>query len=82
MRTGTSSALLQVMTLGTLYLAGRIAALGGWYLAGLLAGAALFAHQLWLIRERVPAECFRGFLNNNYFGMAVFIGIALDYLFR
>lgn len=73
---------LQVMTLGTLYLAGRIAALGGWYLAGLLAGAALFAHQLWLIRERVPAECFRGFLNNNYFGMAVFIGIALDYLFR
>ena len=24
----------------------------------------------------------RAFLNNNYFGMAVFIGIALDYLFR
>jgi hypothetical protein len=27
-------------------------------------------------------RCFDAFLNNHYFGMAVFIGIALDYLFR
>ena len=35
-----------------------------------------------LIRERKPDQCIRAFLNNNYFGMSVFIGIALDYLFR
>ncbi len=75
-------ALLQAMTLGALYLAGRMAELGPWYHAGLLAAAAFFCHQLWLIRDREPAACFRAFLNNNYVGMAVFIGIALDYLFK
>ncbi|MDQ3797792.1 MAG: 4-hydroxybenzoate octaprenyltransferase, partial [Pseudomonadota bacterium] len=28
---------------------------------------------------REPQRCFRAFLNNNYFGLAVFAGIALDY---
>ena len=45
--------------------------------------AAIFAlYQQLLIRGRKPDQCVRAFLNNNYFGMAVFIGIALDYLFR
>ena len=35
-----------------------------------------------LIRERKPDQCLRAFLNNNYFGMSVFIGIALEYLFN
>ena len=34
-----------------------------------------------LIRERKPEECLRAFLNNNYFGMAIFAGIALHYVF-
>ena len=59
-----------------------LANLGGWYLAGVLAGAGFFAYQLWLIRGREPAQCLRAFLNNNYFGMAVFSGILLDYLFH
>jgi 4-hydroxybenzoate polyprenyltransferase len=40
-----------------------------------------FAYQLWLIRGRGREACFRAFLNNNYFGMAVFIGMALEYQF-
>jgi len=45
--------------------------------------AAIFAlYEQLLIRERKPEQCFRAFLNNNYFGMSVFIGIALDYLFN
>ncbi len=75
-------AALQAMTLLSLYLAGRMLHLGSWYRAGLIAGAVFFVYQLWLIRSRERAACFRAFLNNHYFGMSVFIGILLDYQFR
>jgi 4-hydroxybenzoate polyprenyltransferase len=75
-------AVLQVMTLATLYLAGRILNMTDWYYAGLIAGACFFVYQLWLIRARDRDACFRAFLNNNYFGMSVFIGILLTYQFR
>ncbi|HEV7612125.1 MAG TPA: 4-hydroxybenzoate octaprenyltransferase [Steroidobacteraceae bacterium] len=74
-------AALQIMTLLTLYLVGRMIHTGYWYGAGLCVGAAIFAYQLWLIRARDRDSCFRAFLNNNYFGMAVFIGLALEYQF-
>jgi 4-hydroxybenzoate polyprenyltransferase len=74
-------AVLQVMTLLTLYLVGRMLNMGHWYAMGLWAGAAFFAYQLWLIRTRDRDACLRAFLNNNYFGMAVFVGMALEYQF-
>ena len=70
---------LQVMTLVTLYLVGKTIRADGWYNAGLAAGALFFIYQLWLIRDRDRDGCFRAFLNNNYFGMSVFIGLALEY---
>jgi 4-hydroxybenzoate polyprenyltransferase len=73
---------MQLMSLFGLWLAGHELQLGLWYSVG-LATAALFAlYQQFLIRNRKPEDCFRAFLNNNYFGMAVFGGIALEYLFR
>jgi 4-hydroxybenzoate polyprenyltransferase len=74
-------AVLQIMTLVTLYLVGSAIHMGHWYHAGLGAGAVFFIYQLWLIRGREREACFRAFLNNNYFGMAVFIGMALEYQF-
>jgi len=74
-------AVLQVMTLLTLYLVGRMLNMGLWYALGLWTGAAFFAYQLWLIRARDRNACLQAFLNNNYFGMAVFIGMALEYQF-
>jgi 4-hydroxybenzoate polyprenyltransferase len=74
-------AVLQIMTLVTLYLVGSAIHMGHWYHAGLWAGAVFFVYQLWLIRGREREACFRAFLNNNYFGMAVFIGMALEYQF-
>ena len=74
-------AALQAMTLLALYLAGRMLHMGVWYYAGLIAGALFFVHHLWLIRARDRASCFQAFLNNNYFGMSVFIGILLNYQF-
>jgi 4-hydroxybenzoate polyprenyltransferase len=73
---------LQVMTLATLYLVGKSIKAGAWYNAGLVAGAVFFLYQQWLIRARDRDGCFRAFLNNNYFGMSVFIGLALEYQFN
>jgi 4-hydroxybenzoate polyprenyltransferase len=75
-------AAMQAMTLFALWLAGDEAKLGAWYRAGLVAAAVLFVHQLWLIRKRETDACFRAFNNNHFVGMVVFIGLALDYLYR
>jgi 4-hydroxybenzoate polyprenyltransferase len=74
-------AMLQAMTLLALYLIGGIMRMGPWYYGGLIVGALFFIHHLWLIRARDRDACLRAFLNNNYFGMAVFLGIALNYQF-
>ena len=73
---------MQLMVLFALWLVGQEAQLGLWYRAGLAAGAAFFTYEQWLIRDREPAACFRAFNNNHYFGLVVFIGLALDYLYR
>jgi 4-hydroxybenzoate polyprenyltransferase len=75
-------AIMMAMMLFALVLAGREAGLGPWYRAGLVAAALLFAYELWLIRRREPVACFQAFNNNHFVGMVVFIGLALDYLYR
>jgi 4-hydroxybenzoate polyprenyltransferase len=73
---------MQLMALLALWFVGSEMKLGLWYRLG-LAGAAMCAlHQQFLIRERKPEDCFHAFLNSNYFGMSVFVGIGLDFLFR
>lgn len=49
------------------------------YYAGLMVAAGLIAYQYTLIRNRDRALCFKAFLHNNWVGMVVFIGIALDF---
>src|ERR1700721_887242 len=41
-------AMLQAMTLLSLYLVGGMMRMGRWYYAGLIAGAIFFVYQLWL----------------------------------
>ena len=72
-------AILQVLCVAALYLAGQAFGLGTIYKLSLLLVAALFCYHQYLIRERDPAACFRAFLHNNWVGMTVFFGIALDY---
>jgi 4-hydroxybenzoate polyprenyltransferase len=65
-----------------------MAVIGWWqmmgflYFAGLVAAAALVGYQYRLIRTRARDACFRAFLNNNWVGAAIFIGIAADLYFR
>lgn len=74
--------ILQLTVLFGLFLAGQRAGLGNWFGYGLWAGLALFAYQQKLIRRRTAKGCFRAFLNNSWFGLAIFTGIALDYVFN
>jgi len=71
-------AVMQAMALFGLWVAGRSMNAGRWYLVGLGAAALLFLYQQWLIRKRDPAACLRAFSNNNYVGLVIFVGVALD----
>jgi 4-hydroxybenzoate polyprenyltransferase len=73
---------LQAGALLLLALAGFLAQLGRWYWLGLAIAVLTALHQQYLIRRRDTDDCFRAFLNSNLFGLAVFGGILLDYLFR
>lgn len=45
-----------------------------WFAAVLIV-AVLFAVQQWRVRSRDPSACFRAFLDNNYVGLVLFLGI-------
>ncbi|MBX3616131.1 4-hydroxybenzoate octaprenyltransferase [Nitrosomonas sp.] len=49
------------------------------YYASLAVASALIAYQYSLIRNRDRALCFKAFLHNNWVGMVIFVGIALDF---
>lgn len=65
--------------LALLGIAGVATARGGIYFVGLSVALALALYQQWLIRDRGPAGCFKAFLDNNWFGFAVFAGLAVDW---
>jgi 4-hydroxybenzoate polyprenyltransferase len=73
---------LQAIMLLILWNVGRQAGLGVAYGLGLVVAAGFAVYQQWLIRERGKPECFRAFLNNHWFGAAVFGGMYVDYLLR
>ena len=50
------------------------------FYAGLAAAAGVAVYHWTLIRARDPARCFKAFLHNNWFGGAVFAGIAASLL--
>jgi 4-hydroxybenzoate polyprenyltransferase len=74
--------LIQAMLLVCLLMIGHQAELGLIYYLGVCAAAVLAAYQQYLIRFREREACFQAFLNNNWFGAVVFLGILLDYMSR
>jgi 4-hydroxybenzoate polyprenyltransferase len=73
-------AVFQLLVIVLLVIVGRKAALPWPYYVGVGWGAGLFIYQQWLIRGREPAQCFRAFLNNQWFGAAVFAGLSFSLL--
>jgi 4-hydroxybenzoate polyprenyltransferase len=72
---------LQLVMLAALVFIGLGAELGMWYYLSVAVAACLMLYHLYLARNRDPAGCFAAFVHNHYIGLAVFIGIVLDYTF-
>lgn len=64
--------------LAVLVVTGLVVGLGAFWYLGLATAGAMFAYQQWLIRERRREDCFRAFLNNNWLGGLIFLGLLLD----
>ena len=76
-----------VMTCHGLFLA-IMAGIGLWtklgvaYYVGLALAGGMILHQYQLIKTRDREQCFAAFQNNNWVGMAIFAGLALDLYHR
>ena len=72
--------LIQSLVLIALIVIGQQASLNTIYYFSLIIGGCLFLYQLYLIRNRDQKKCMQAFLNNNWFGLVVFIGLFINYL--
>lgn len=72
---------LQFLVLLGLALIGYRIGAGIAFYCGLVVAAGFVIYQLILIKDRDRGLCFKAFLNNNWFGMAVFGGIFVNFLF-
>lgn len=71
--------LLQLATLLLMVAIGWLMNLGGAFYWSILLAGALFTHQQKMIAQREREPCFRAFLNNNYVGLVLFLGILISY---
>ena len=70
---------VQFVVLGIVLMIGLDAQRSWPFIIGIVAAAGFAVYQLYIARHRQPDKCLSAFLNNNYLGMVVFIGIATDY---
>jgi 4-hydroxybenzoate polyprenyltransferase len=73
---------IQAMLIMDLVLIGDRAGLSTFYYLGVAAATLLAIYQQYLIKDRIRENCFKAFLNNNWFGLVLFAGVFLDYQFR
>ena len=71
-------ALLQAVFVLMLIFVGIIFQLHRIYYAALFVATLCFIYQQWLIKDRDVTRCFRAFLNNNWVGLIIFLGIYLS----
>jgi 4-hydroxybenzoate polyprenyltransferase len=68
------------ITLALLAWVGMMVGFGWLYYSGLAVAAGIALYHYTLIRGRSRELCFKAFLHNNWFGAAVFAGVAGNYL--
>jgi len=72
-------ALMVLMIILLAIMGARIGLAWPWF-AGLLIATGLFTRQLYISRHREPNACFRAFLNNNWVGLFIFLGLLASLL--
>ena len=72
--------LLQISSLILITSVGIINQRGIIFFISILIALGLIIYQQSLTKDRTPEKCLQAFLNNNWLGMIIFIGIALDFL--
>ena len=75
-------ALFQIIIIVLLLGLGQMKYLSWPYYGGILVASGLSVYQQKLIFHRDKDLCFKAFLNNNWYGMAVFSGLVMDYWLR
>ena len=80
-RVGFIAFLLQSFVVLLWVLIGLLYELNFIFFSSLIIVAFLFVRQQQLIRGRDPDQCLKAFLENNYVGLVVFLGVFLDLLF-
>ncbi|MBN1084387.1 4-hydroxybenzoate octaprenyltransferase [Erwinia aphidicola] len=68
---------LQLAALGLLALVGMRSGLGSAFYWSMLVAAGLFVYQQKLTANRQRELCFKAFLNNNWVGFTLFVGVVL-----
>ncbi len=71
-------ALLQAAFILLLIYIGLVLPMGLAYFIAVGIATGLCTYQQLIIRQREKSQCFAAFLNNNYVGAVIFIGIAID----
>ena len=71
---------LHVATLVLLAVFGGMNDMSWHYYLGLLLASGFAIYQQYLCRDGLPERCFQAFLNNNWFGAMVFMGIVLGFM--
>ncbi|MDU4484450.1 MAG: 4-hydroxybenzoate octaprenyltransferase [Enterobacter sp.] len=72
--------ILQVAVLALMVAIGRLNGLNWEFYWSVLVAGLLFAYQQKLIAKRERDACFKAFMNNNYVGLVLFLGLAMSYV--
>jgi len=70
----------QLLFFIALIMIGQKAELGTAYFVSVFVALMFAVYHQMLIKDREPTKCMKAFLNNNWLGFTVFIGIAVDYV--
>jgi len=73
--------ILHALTLIIITIVGIMNDRGSLFYLSILIASAFAVYQQFLTQDKEPQKCLQAFLNNNWLGMTLFIGIAADYFF-
>ncbi len=73
-------AMLQGIVLIGLYFIGQQLQLSWVFYSSLAIATGFAIYQQYLIKNRIPQCCIQAFLNNNWFGGTIFVGLVLHYM--